>query len=80
MRARQRRNLLRYLPAGRFFAKDEARDRDDNYEQGRERKNGIVCERRAEPHRAVFDPFGSGFLQQLRQIPGTHIKQGSCPD
>ena len=75
--ARQRRNFLRDLPAGRFFTKDEARDRDDNYEQGRERKNGIVCERGAEPHRTVFDPFGSGFLQQLRQIPWTHIKQGA---
>src|SRR4029077_13881021 len=77
-RAGQRRNLLRDLPAGCLFAQDEARDRDDNYEQGRERKKGIVCERRAEPHRAVFDPFGSGFLQQLRQIPWTHIKQGCC--
>src|SRR4029077_1290432 len=37
-RARQRRNLLRDLPAGRFFAKDEARTRDENYEQGGERK------------------------------------------
>ena len=38
MRARKHRNLLRDLPAGRFFAKEEARDRDDNYEQGRKRK------------------------------------------
>ena len=46
--ASQCRNLLRDLPTGRFFAKDETGDRNDNYEQGPERKNGVVCERRAE--------------------------------
>jgi len=76
-RARQRRNFPRDLPAGRFFAKDETRDPDDNHEQGRKRKDGIVCERGAEPHRAILDPFVSGFLQQRRQIPWTHIKQGA---